>query len=79
MMQAVGRALRALLQRRQARTGTCGKGATARTLIQAERYLLACMVYIDLNPGARRHGRRAGRLSLVAATRTTSAAATTAC
>jgi putative transposase len=56
---------------RQARSGTLWEGRYRSTLIQAERYLLACMVYIDLNPSApgwlraRRtiHGRAIGRTS----------------
>jgi len=35
---------------RQTRTGTLWEGRYRSTLIQAERYLLACMVYMDLNP-----------------------------
>lgn len=50
MMQAVGRRYVRLFNRRQARTGTLWEGRYRSTLIQAERYLLACMVYIDLNP-----------------------------
>jgi putative transposase len=50
MMQAVGRRYVRFFNRRQARTGTLWEGRYRSTLIQAERYLLACMVYIDLNP-----------------------------
>ena len=50
MMQAVGRRYVRYFNRRQARTGTLWEGRYRSTLIQAERYLLACMVYIDLNP-----------------------------
>lgn len=50
MMQAVGRQYVRYFNRRQARTGTLWEGRYRSTLIQAERYLLACMVYIDLNP-----------------------------
>jgi putative transposase len=50
LMQAVGRSYVRSFNNRQARTGTLWEGRYKSTLIQAERYLLACMVYIDLNP-----------------------------
>jgi putative transposase len=50
MMQAIGRSYVRYFNRRQQRTGTLWEGRYRSTLIQAERYLLACMVYIDLNP-----------------------------
>jgi putative transposase len=50
MMQAVGRRYVRYFNQRQARTGTLWEGRYKSTLIQAERYLLACMAYIDLNP-----------------------------
>ena len=50
MMQAVGRRYVRYFNQKQARTGTLWEGRYRSTLIQAERYLLACMVYIDLNP-----------------------------
>ncbi|MDP3620219.1 MAG: transposase, partial [Ramlibacter sp.] len=50
MMQAVGRRYVRYFNQRQGRTGTLWEGRYRSTLIQAERYLLACMVYIDLNP-----------------------------
>jgi putative transposase len=50
MMQSVGRRYVRYFNRRQARTGTLWEGRYRSTLIQAERYLLACMAYIDLNP-----------------------------
>jgi putative transposase len=50
MMQAVGRRYVRFFNRRQARTGTLWEGRYRSTIIQAERYLLACMAYIDLNP-----------------------------
>jgi putative transposase len=50
MMQAVGRRYVRYFNQRQERTGTLWEGRYRSTLIQAERYLLACMVYIDLNP-----------------------------
>jgi putative transposase len=50
MMQDVGRRYVRYFNQRQGRTGTLWEGRYKSTLIQAERYLLACMVYIDLNP-----------------------------
>ena len=50
MMQAVGRRYVRYFNRRQSRTGTLWEGRYRSTVIQAERYLLACMAYIDLNP-----------------------------
>ena len=50
MMQAVGRRYVRNYNLRQARTGTLWEGRYRSTLIQAERHLLACMVYMDLNP-----------------------------
>lgn len=50
MMQAVGRRYVRNYNLRHQRTGTLWEGRYRSTLIQAERYLLACMVYIDLNP-----------------------------
>jgi putative transposase len=50
MMQAVGRRYVRNYNLRHGRTGTLWEGRYKSTLIQAERYLLACMVYIDLNP-----------------------------
>lgn len=50
MMQAVGRRYVRTYNLRHARTGTLWEGRYRSTLVQAERYLLACMVYIDLNP-----------------------------
>jgi putative transposase len=50
MMQAVGRRYVRYFNQRQARTGTLWEGRYRSTLIQADRHLLACMVYQDLNP-----------------------------
>jgi putative transposase len=50
MMQAVGRRYVRTYNLRHARTGTLWEGRYRSTLIQAERHLLACMVYMDLNP-----------------------------
>ena len=50
LMQALGRGYVRYFNSRQSRTGTLWEGRYRSTLIQAERYLLACMVYIDLNP-----------------------------
>ncbi|HEX2545518.1 MAG TPA: transposase [Ramlibacter sp.] len=50
MMQSVGRRYVRNYNMRQARTGTLWEGRYKSTLIQAERHLLACMAYMDLNP-----------------------------
>lgn len=50
MMQAVGRRYVRYFNDKQKRTGTLWEGRYRSTLIQTERYLLACMAYIDLNP-----------------------------
>jgi len=50
MMQAVGRRYVRYFNDRHGRTGTLWEGRYRSTLIQSECYLLACMVYIDLNP-----------------------------
>ena len=50
MMQALGRRYVQVFNKRHGRTGTLWEGRYRSTLIQTERYLLACMVYIDLNP-----------------------------
>ena len=50
MMQAVGRRYVRYFNDTQKRSGTLWEGRYKSTLIQTERYLLACMVYIDLNP-----------------------------
>ena len=49
-MQAVGRAYVRYFNLRHQRTGTLWEGRYRSNLIDSERYLLACMVYIDLNP-----------------------------
>ncbi len=50
LMQSVGRQYVRYFNDRHGRTGTLWEGRYRSTLVQAERYLLACMVYIDLNP-----------------------------
>jgi putative transposase len=50
MMQHVGRSYVRLFNKTHQRTGTLFEGRYKSTLIQTERYLLACMAYIDLNP-----------------------------
>ncbi len=50
MMQAVGRRYVRYFNDSQKRSGTLWEGRYKSTLIQADRYLLACMVYMDLNP-----------------------------
>ena len=49
-MQAVGRRYVRYFNDRHGRSGTLWEGRYKSTLIQSERYLLTCMVYIDLNP-----------------------------
>ena len=50
MMQALGRRYVRYFNDARQRSGTLWEGRYKSTLIQTERYLLACMVYIDLNP-----------------------------
>jgi putative transposase len=50
MMQAVGRRYVRYFNDLQGRTGTLWEGRYRSTVIEAERFLLACMAYIDLNP-----------------------------
>jgi len=50
MMQAVGRSYVRYFNQSQHRSGTLWEGRYRSTVIQPERYLLACMVYLDLNP-----------------------------
>ena len=50
LMQAVGRAYVRYFNLRHQRSGTLWEGRYRSNLIESERYLLACMVYIDLNP-----------------------------
>jgi putative transposase len=50
MMQAVGRSYVRYFNDAQGRSGTLWEGRYKSSVIQSERYLLACMAYIDLNP-----------------------------
>ncbi|WP_051237327.1 REP-associated tyrosine transposase [Ottowia thiooxydans] len=50
MMQALGRSYVRYFNDRHERSGTLWEGRYRSGLIEAERYLLACMVYMDLNP-----------------------------
>lgn len=50
MMQAVGRRYVQYFNRRHGRSGTLWEGRYRSTVLQPERYLLPCMVYMDLNP-----------------------------
>lgn len=50
MMQAVGRSYVRYFNDKHQRSGTLWEGRYRATVIQSERYLLACMAYIDLNP-----------------------------
>jgi len=50
LMQAVGRRYVRYFNDSHGRSGTLWEGRYKSTLIEAERHLLACMAYIDLNP-----------------------------
>ncbi|TAG27631.1 MAG: transposase [Burkholderiales bacterium] len=50
MMQQVGRSYVRRFNDSQGRSGTLFEGRYRSSLVQTERYLLACMTYIDLNP-----------------------------
>lgn len=50
LMQAVGRSYVRYFNDSQRRTGSLWEGRYRSTLIETDRYLLACMAYIDLNP-----------------------------
>jgi putative transposase len=50
MMQALGRRYVRHFNDSQQRSGTLWEGRYKSALIQSERYLLACLAYIDLNP-----------------------------
>lgn len=50
MVQAVGRRYVQDFNRLHGRTGSLWEGRYRSTLIQTDRYLLACMAYIELNP-----------------------------
>lgn len=50
LMQAVGRGYVRAFNDRHGRTGTLWEGRYRSTVIQPERYLIACMVHMDLNP-----------------------------
>lgn len=50
LMQAVGRRYVQGFNKRHQRSGTLWEGRYRATAVQTERYLFACMAYIDLNP-----------------------------
>lgn len=50
MMQALGRRYVRSVNDRHARTGTLWEGRFKASLVESERYLLACQRYIELNP-----------------------------
>ncbi len=50
MMQSVGRSYVRYFNDLYGRTGTLWEGRYKSTVLQTQRYLLACMAYIDLNP-----------------------------
>ncbi|CAN5358979.1 transposase [soil metagenome] len=49
-MQAIGRSYVRWFNDRHGRSGTLWEGRYRATVLQAERYLLTCMAYMDLNP-----------------------------
>lgn len=50
LMQSLGRSYVRRFNLRHGRSGTLWEGRYRSTVIDSERYLLLCMVYIDLNP-----------------------------
>lgn len=50
MMQAVGRRYVRYFNNAQSRSGTLWEGRYRSAVLQADRYLLICMAYMDLNP-----------------------------
>jgi putative transposase len=50
MMQQLGRSYVRYFNQRVGRSGTLFEGRYKSAIVQTERYLLACMAYIDLNP-----------------------------
>lgn len=50
MMQALGRRYVRAFNQRHSRSGTLWEGRYKATVIESERYLIACMAYIELNP-----------------------------
>jgi putative transposase len=64
MMQAIGRDYARYFNKRYNRTGTIWEGRYRSSIIDTDRYLLACMVYLDLNPVRAGLVRAAGDYSL---------------
>ena len=50
LLQSIGRSYVRYYNRASGRSGTLWEGRYRSTIVQAEKYLLPCMVYIDLNP-----------------------------
>jgi putative transposase len=50
LMQALGRRYVAWFNRRHGRTGALFEGRFRSSIVESERYLLACSRYIELNP-----------------------------
>ena len=50
MMQFIGRSYVRYFNQMHARSGTLWEGRYKSSVIQTDRYLLACMAYLDLNP-----------------------------
>lgn len=55
----------AYINGRYRRTGTLWEGRYKSCLVDAERYLLTCERYIELNSGVGREGGRSSRLCMV--------------
>jgi putative transposase len=50
LMQALGRRYVRRFNKRYSRSGTLWEGRYKATIVESERYLIACMAYIELNP-----------------------------
>lgn len=50
LMQALGRRYVRRFNNRHERSGTLWEGRYRATIVESERYLIACMVYMELNP-----------------------------
>jgi putative transposase len=65
VMQDVGRRYVRWFNQRHARSGTLWEGRFRSSLVEADRYLLACQRYIEANPVRAGAGRVAGGLAVV--------------
>ena len=64
-MQAVGRQYVRYFNRRHGRTGTLWEGRYRASIIEEDRYLLACLRYVEMNPVRAGHRATRRKLSLV--------------